>query len=61
MNSSDNLEKRILLAHKYKWRGGTNACYEIQDEKGVVLFCLWSRFHAIMLLTLCKRIQKFSL
>lgn len=60
VNSSNDLEKRILLAYQYKWKGGESACYEIQDKKGAVLFCLWSQFHAITFLILCKRIQKLS-
>lgn len=52
--------ERMFLAKNYKWRGGINACYEIQDEKGTVLFSLWSQFHAVIVLNLCKRIQKLS-
>jgi hypothetical protein len=60
MSTLHSIDNRILLAHKYKWRGGVNACYEIQDEAGNVLFSLWSQFHAIMVLTICKRIQKLA-
>jgi hypothetical protein len=58
--SIENLSNRMFSANQYKWRGGTNSCYEIQDKEGAVLFCLWSQFHAITVLLLCKRIQKLT-
>lgn len=50
----------LLLAKKYRWRGGINSCFEIYDENDNVLFCVWSQFHAIMILILCKRVQKLT-
>ena len=58
MSSQYKLDSRLLLANKYKWRGGVNACYEIQDKEGTVLFSVWSQFHAVVVLLLCKKIQK---
>ena len=60
MDPNDQAEARLLKATKYRWRGGTNACYEIQCKDGKVLFCLWSQFHAQTVLLLCKRIQKLT-
>jgi len=61
MSTYGNFDKRLLLASKYAWRGGVNACYEIQDKEGKVLFCLWSKFNAHIVLLLCKRIQELVL
>lgn len=61
MQSNNAPDTRLLIAHTYKWKGGVNACYEIQDEAGNVLFSLWSQTHVIVILSLCKRIQKLIL
>ena len=58
MSTNNSIDSRLLQASQYKWRGGVNACYEIQDKDGKVLFCLWSQFNAHLVLILCKRIQK---
>lgn len=61
MQTNPTPDTRLLIAYTYKWKGGVNACYEIQDKQGNTLFCLWSQTHASIILSLCKRIQKLVL
>lgn len=63
MKLKNTIEQQRLInslsaAREYKWRGGKDACYEIYDIDGNILFGkIWSEDQAIAIMTLAEMIQ----